>query len=85
MRRGLAALLLAGCARAPAPSITVPHAVLTDKASERVHARCEVRAVRMLPRDGVDGVARAYDATFTEIVYQPDARYVGVVLFRCPR
>ena len=87
MTRAVAvALLLGGCASAPTtPPITVPHGVLTDAASERLHGRCEVRGVRMVAREDVDRAAASADATFTEIVYQPNSAYVGVVLFRCPR
>ena len=86
MRRAVPTLLvaLAACGGSPPPVIALPHAVLTDAASERVHARCEVRGVRMLDRGDVDRTAASVEASFAEIVYEPDRRNVGVVLFRCP-
>ena len=72
----------AGCG-ARTPAITTPLAVMSDAESERLHDRCEVRAVRMLDAEQVDANARAVGANFAELVYRPDRAHFGVVFFRC--
>jgi len=87
MRR--AAIVLLACAacghsaEAEVPIVT-PHGQISDEESERLHAACEVRAITTLSRDDIDARARATNATFVEIVYEPEPSHVGVVLFRCP-
>jgi hypothetical protein len=83
-RWAVTALLVGGCASAPAPRIELPHAYLSDAASERMHDRCEVRAVKMLAPADIDRAGAEAHATFAELVYAPSVSAVGVVLVRCP-
>jgi hypothetical protein len=87
MKRAL--LLLLACAACAHESAELPimtaHGELLDDESERLHASCEVRAIVRLPRDEIDARAKAENASFVEIVHEPDPEHVGVVIFRCPR